>query len=352
MKILHVVPSLAPGGSARQVRLLGPQLARAGCRVEVCCLGADSPWAHDLRRAGIAVHVLNWTRAFDPGAVLRLRGLLRMTRPDLVHVWRGTALRAVALAERTLLPRVVVSGALPTRGAPAWWDRWLLRRVGCFAASGPGEHSRCERAGLPSARLAVVPLAVAWEGERVAPAVPTNVRSIACVGALRRENGFRDAIWAIDILAHVFPGIRLYLAGAGPQRLALQEFARGLRCEGRTHFLGTVDDIAGLLQSAEVCWVPSRADVGRQAALEAMAQGRPIVAADVPSLRELIRDGETGLLYPPGDLVALARGTRALLLDADLRDRLGAAARATARRHHAAAEVAHGWRDLYERVAA
>lgn len=352
MKVMHVVASLAPGGSARQVRLLSPQMFRDGVRVEVCCLGAAGAWADDVRRAGIAVHVLNWTRAFDPGALLRLRGLLRDVRPDLVHAWRGPALRAVALAARDLLPRVVVSGALPMRGAPAWWERWLLRRVGCLAAAGPGEHVRCEQAGLPAKRLAVIPPAVAWDGQGVAPLTPPNARPIACVGALRPQNGFRDAIWATDILSNVFPGVRLYLAGAGPQRPALEDFARGIRCDERTHFLGAIGDVTGLLHSAEVCWVPSRSDTGRQAALDAMALGKPVIAADVPCLRELIRDGETGLLFPPGDVVTLARHTRSLLLDTDLRARLGEAARATVRRHHAATEVARGWRSLYQRVAA
>jgi glycosyltransferase involved in cell wall biosynthesis len=82
-----------------------------------------------------------------------------------------------------------------------------------------------------------------------------------------------------------------------------------------------------LLSQAEVVWVPSHAPAGINAALEAMAVSRPVVASRLPELAEVVSDGETGLLFPSGDKAALARQTRVLLDDPDRRRRMGEAGR-------------------------
>src|SRR5262249_52305238 len=82
-----------------------------------------------------------------------------------------------------------------------------------------------------------------------------------------------------------------------------------------------------LMSKAEVAWVPGRVEGGVQTALEAMAAGRPVVASNWPRLAELVREGETGFLVPPGDKTALARQTQRLLTDAALRRTRGEAAR-------------------------
>jgi len=92
-------------------------------------------------------------------------------------------------------------------------------------------------------------------------------------------------------------------------------------------FLGPQEDMADLLARATLVWVPSLGDTGLHFTLEAMAAGKPVVATNVPSLREIIVDGQTGFLIAPGDKVALARRTRELLRDPELARRMGEAAR-------------------------
>ncbi len=83
-----------------------------------------------------------------------------------------------------------------------------------------------------------------------------------------------------------------------------------------------------------------------------MALGCAVVASDVPGLRALIRDGATGCLVPPGEPVALARQTRALLADPATCDRLGAAVRSEAAARYALPLVAARWHALYNDMAA
>jgi glycosyltransferase involved in cell wall biosynthesis len=100
-----------------------------------------------------------------------------------------------------------------------------------------------------------------------------------------------------------------------------------LRPASAAVLLGRVADVFGVLDRAEVVWVPGRSETGVQVALEGMAAGRPVVAARWPRLAEVVRDEETGLLATPGDLVSWARQTQRLLADPGLASRLAEAGR-------------------------
>jgi glycosyltransferase involved in cell wall biosynthesis len=353
MRVLHVINALDRGGSARQVRLLAPALAHAGCAVEVCCLGSGSRHVDELRGAGIPVHVLGWTRWLDATALWELRRLVRSGDFDVIHVWRLTALRSVAVAARASLPRVVVSAPVPRQGRLTIWDRWALRRVRCLALTGETERRQCAQNGLADLRWQTVCAAVPVDGHAssTAGAVPAYPRRIACMGRLEHGRGFREAVWAVDILHQVDPDLHLLIAGAGPRRPDLQEMIDRLGI-GNAHLLGSDAAADDVLAVADMCWVPSRIDCGRQAALEAMAMGRAVVASDVPCLRELIRDGDNGCLVPPGDPVALARRTLALLRDPALRARLGRAAQEEVLARCGLPRVVSRWQGLYNDQAA
>jgi len=257
------------------------------------------------------------------------------------------------MVARESLPRIVVSSPLPSRGRLNWWDRWVLRRVRCVALAGEAERQRCVQDGLADVRWQGVPAAVALDrcGASTAEWATQYPRRIACAGRLERGRGFREAIWAVDILGQIFPDLHLLIAGAGPRRPALQEMIDRLAIRN-AHLLGDQIVTDELLSAADVCWVPTRLDRGRQAVLEAMAMGRAVVASDVPCLRELIRDGETGYLVPPGDPVAIARRTRALLRDPELCARVGCAAQQEVRARFGLPRVATRWHGLYNDLAA
>lgn len=333
MKILHLIDSLDAGDNTRRLQLLGPALT-AGGTVEICCLGPDTRWSASLRQAGIVVHALGWTRRFDPGALWNLRRLLRHAAPDVIHVWNLSALRALALVAPGLLPRVVMSAALPALDRLAWWDRRLLERVLCRA---PVDV-------VSSPAIPIVDCAPKHDWHR-GP-------RIACAGRLEREDGIRQAIWAFDFLLLLYANAELDVVGAGSQGAALQALTDGLGSGSHVHFLGDASDLGGVLQDADIVWAPSLANRGRQVALEAMALGKAVVASDVPCLREVIGDGVTGFLVPPGDVIALARRTHALLRDRPLCERIGAAARRHVQREFSAAGAVERWREVYCRIAA
>src|ERR1700722_13603241 len=165
MKILHLIDALDFSGSARQLQFLGPALASGAVSVEICCLGPETPLTATLRQACVTVHALHWTRWIDPSVLWNLRELLRGTHPDVIHVWRMPALRTLAVVAKELLPRVVMSAPLPTKGRLAWWGRWLLQQVRCVALAGVSDQERCLHQGVTQPELRVVPPAVEKRGQ-------------------------------------------------------------------------------------------------------------------------------------------------------------------------------------------
>jgi glycosyltransferase involved in cell wall biosynthesis len=347
---LLVIPRLTYNGLARQLSLLAAHLPRDRFAVRVCALGTPAPWDDAVRSAGVPVDVLGWRRPLDVRPLLSLRRLLHEARPDVVHAWGPLALGAVAVAGAARSGRLVVSGLLPPGRAPGWPERRLLRRAAAVAF-GAADAGRYRDLGLPAERVYQVAPAVdlAWPAPATAEEVPLpgDGRLILGVGPLEPHKGFRDAVWAFDILRHLYDDLRMALAGDGSDRPRVEAFIRLTHTAGRVRCTGPVPDLAPLCRRAAVAWVPSRTGGGVGAALEAMAAGLPVVATRVPGLTEVVADGETGLLVPPGDKAALARQTRVLLDDPALARRLGDAGRRAAGRH-APARLAEGCARAYE----
>ena len=170
---------------------------------------------------------------------------------------------------------------------------------------------------------------------------------------LEAQASIREAIWTLDMIGFVFPDLQLIVAGAGPDERRLRRFAGHIPHRHNVHFLGTAGPVGSLL-SRWTCagcpvWYPSGggASVALGARLQAVPSSRPIrwLCANV------VRDGETGLLAPPGDKVALGRCTRSLLLDLGLRHRLAETAKRRVGRDFAVNAFVDGCLDLYRHVA-
>ena len=331
LKVLHLIPDLDYCGAGKQLVLLAKHLPRERFEIRVCALGPAGPLLDALRDAAVPVKVLNWTRLIDIRPYLTIRSLLKEFRPHLIHAWRQPAWRFACLAAPS---RPLLASALnlnnSDRPKVAGLDRWLARRSTRLFAASTSEADFCFAHGIPRRALLVANAAV----ESVAPnrqnrpsvrdslALPANARVILCVGPLEVKKGFIDAIWAFDILKYLYGDLHLVIVGDGPDRWRLEQFVRTDEARVDVHFVGKAKDIGPFFELAEVVWVPSRIERGVNVVLEAMAAGRPVVASRLPAIEAVVGDDETGLLFLPGDKVALARQTRQLLDDQDRRRRL------------------------------
>jgi glycosyltransferase involved in cell wall biosynthesis len=144
------------------------------------------------------------------------------------------------------------------------------------------------------------------------------------VGRLKRYKFVDHAIRLLARLRPAHPGTTLTIVGSGDGRAAFEALVRELGLGDAVRFTGFIstEEKVRLLQDAHVLVNPSMKEGWGLTNVEASACGTAVVAADVPGLRDSVLDGRTGLLYPHGDLDALAAATGRLLGDAAARQRM------------------------------
>jgi glycosyltransferase involved in cell wall biosynthesis len=357
-RVLFIVTDLEHSGTTRQLSLLAGGLPRDRYKARVVALGTDGPVANCLRSADIEVEALGWTRWLDAKPFWRLRQVVRQFSPDIIHAWRISSLRAVAAVRRGRLP-LLVSDARAARQPMTFTgclDHLLLCRAELVLAGNAAEAERYRRLGLTEKKIAIAAPGVGpvdpWPTDqlRCSLGLPQDTRLIVCVGPLEPDKGYRDALWAFDMVKFLYDNLHLVLIGEGSDRRRLEAFARNLRGAAAVHFAGRRADVPSLLTQADLVWVPSRQRGGVNCVLEAMAAGRPAVANLVPNLADIVIDGATGFLVAPGDHVSFARQTRKLLDDPIRRQAMGEAGKKRALSHFSARNLVDRVVSLYDQV--
>lgn len=219
--------------------------------------------------------------------------------------------------------------------------RWRALRAARDAALRSARHVFCPSAylreialgwGLDAAKVSVLP--------NPAPEIPNlpskeELRAelglegdvLAFAGRLGVQKSLGTALEAVAAT----PGVTLVVAGEGPERAALERRAAELGVDARVRFVGAVgrEQVLRLFRAADASVLPSAWENFPHTVVEALAVGCPMIATTVGGVPEVVRDGENGLLVPPGDSAALAAALARFFADADLRARLAAAAPAS-----------------------
>lgn len=364
-KILLILPDLEYSGAAKEVAIIASVLPHVGFAPHICILGSAGPAIDWLEGSGAPLTVLRGRRSLDLGMYAKLRRLVRDIQPDVIHTGGSAAFRAIALVAGRGPHRVVARSPLTARAnrrSLGRWERWLLGRADRVLARGPLEAERWRAFGLPAQIITILPPPAETVGTRSRPpASPLHAlcdpeqdggkRLIVCAGRLEVHRGYRDALWALSLLPFLYEDLRLAIAGSGPDRPGLEYFSGVTDTRRIACFVGPRSDLSEWLARAELVWVPSRAEGGVHVALEAMALGRPVVAARLPGLADVITDGESGYLVPPGDVLALARQTHLLLSNPDLRRRMGEAGRRRAAARFTRSAFVNRVAELYQTLA-
>lgn len=156
----------------------------------------------------------------------------------------------------------------------------------------------------------------------------------------------------VEVFARVARAVpsRLMLIGDGPDRSIAEHMARQHGIQDRIHFLGKQDNVNELLPLADLMLMPSEMESFGLAALEAMACGVPSIATNVGGVPELVEDGRNGLLFPVGEVEAMAEAAIALLEDDGRLRRMSEAGRRTAQDHFCSSRVIPLYEGYYDRV--
>jgi glycosyltransferase involved in cell wall biosynthesis len=214
---------------------------------------------------------------------------------------------------------------------------WRWRWIGLAARRAPSVltpsrwlgDALVERYGIPPERVHAVPYGVGehWLAPPAAPPAGDGALGVASVNM----KGVDVALRALAALGDAHPW-RLDLYGESRDADAQRRLAAELGIEGRVHFHGFVPntELPARLARAALLLHPTPAESFGQVLAEAAAVGLPTVATRVNAVPEVVDDGRTGILCPPGDVAAFTAALDRLLGDADLRARMGAAGRARA----------------------
>ncbi|WP_376098920.1 glycosyltransferase family 4 protein [Roseomonas sp. CCTCC AB2023176] len=321
---------------------------------EVIGACAEGPLLDIPRSEGFRVVAMPFVRGLSPAANWRalreLQALIRAEKPDLVHGHMPiSGLLARIAARREGVPRVAYTchGFLFNQPGPMW-RRGLslaLERLGgrltdVFITVSEEEARDARRLGIhreavavlngrdpdrfrpdPEARAAIRAELGAAEGDCV----------VTAVSRLVRHKGHPELLRAMESV----PGAILWVVG---ERLASDHgedlepaFARAAEVLGpRLKRLGYRHDVGRILAASDIFCLPSHFEGLPMSVIEAMLTGLPVVATDISGPREMVADGETGLIVPPMTVEPLARALNRLAEDPALRVRMGAAGRARA----------------------
>ena len=336
-----LVTDLERGGTPLRLARLARGLHAAGVDVHAGCLAPPGPVSAELAAAGVPTFACDATCARDCAAIKRLAGHVRSIQPDLIHAFLTHANVAARLVGA--YRRVPVLTSTATIEVERRWHRWVERLTGrldrghIVNSAALAEHVVREF-WLPRRRVHVVPPSIeAPRGRtdriaaRAALGIPQHEFVILWVGRFDPVKRLDLVFKCAEILSTI--PARFLLVGDGPSRPQVEQTLR-LSSAGRSvHLLGWRDDVGLMASAADVFLLPSRTEGMPNAVLEAMMCGLPVVASDIPTLRELSGDGTRMLLVQYPDARAFSEALTTLYKDAEQRQTLGRRAAAWATEH-------------------
>jgi len=348
--VLHVCDKFGVRGSSihgvsRLFSWWFPRFDRTRFDVGLCGLKREEPASQWLAAQGIPVHHLGRGR-FDPRILSDLVTLVRARATRVLHVHGYAAADFGRVAARIAGCKLVLHEHFADPAMPAYQalaDRVLSRSTdAAIAVSGstreflvnerhvPRERVRLIWNGAPLDEFAPVPRERALAA-RAALGLPPDAVVFGTIGRLSAQKGHVFLLQAAQQVLARHATARLLIVGDGDLMAPLREQAQALAIAERTVFAGHRSDVPELLGALDVFCISSLYEGTPLALFEAMAAGKAIVSTAVDGCREVLREGETGLLVPPQDAAALALALERVVGDASLRARLAAGAREASR---------------------
>jgi glycosyltransferase involved in cell wall biosynthesis len=369
VRIAFFAPLLGTGGTQRHLQQVLALLDPARFRAHVYTLRPGGEVEDELRASGAAVTSLAiGSHLAAPRSVRAIVGTaraLRREQVDIIHgyQWRPALVGAVVGRLAGVPLRLASKRSLTgddSRAQRAW--RRIARQVDTVIVNADALRSEGETHGM-RCRWALLQNGVDTEHFRVsAPGAPARAAAgldpkrpvIGTVGRLEDRKGHEQLLLALKTLSARANGRRPQglIVGDGPLREPLRERARELGIADDVRFTGTVSDVRPLLAAMDVFVLPSWAEGMSNALMEAMAAARPVVATAVGGNTEVVADGRTGVLVPPGNPDAIVEAVSELLRESEQAAGMGAAARSfVTDRFGARARVAELERLYEERLA-
>lgn len=308
MKVLHLIPSFTGGGAERQLSLLAPELCKLGVDTHIAYIhsGVNLP---PLLDSPVELHRIPCRGNHDPVILLRLIGLMRSIRPDLVQTWLPQMDIFGGVAARLSGIPFILSERSSALAYPGGWKIWLRRQTGRGAravvanSEGGVEYWRGCAAGLRLVRNGM-PL------ELIASATPQYLsvfgfpeasRVILFAGRLTPEKNIVALLGALDVVLESCEDCVALLFGEGDMEEEIRAHIAGMKSCGRVRLSGFATDLWRWMRRASAFVSVSRFEGNPNAVLEAMATGCPLVISDIPQHREILDESAARFCDPASE---------------------------------------------------
>jgi glycosyltransferase involved in cell wall biosynthesis len=338
MRIAQLMAGAAQGGAELFFERLCAGLAAAGDEV-LPVIRDDAGRVARLQEAGLFPAKFRFGGKLDALTRPRIRRALTRFAPRVAVAWMGRAARHAPSGPWVLVGRL-----------GGYYDLRQFARCDHLVGNSHAVIDWIRAQGIfPADRVHYLPnFAPDLSGAPPAPLpmIPEGAPRVLALGRLHRNKGFDVLIGAVSRL----PGLHAVLAGEGPERVALERFARHAGVADRVHFLGWRNDTAALLSACDALVCPSRSEPLGNVVLEAFSARRAVVASMAEGPRELIEAGRTGVLVAQESAIALAAGIEGVLRNPSQTECMVAAARLRYEQVFSEDAVVKKWRGFLHHV--
>jgi glycosyltransferase involved in cell wall biosynthesis len=333
--VLHLQKVAGISGSEAHLLSLLPRLKERGWDIRFLMLHEDEPGAWDFAREltarGIPLDSIPLAADVDPIAFVRIAAYLARRRPTILHTHLVHADVYGQLTGTIAGVPIRVStkhGFNEFRENPgfALGDRAIASLAHAHIAISRGLARYLEEVeGFDGESFEIVHYGIEPDG--TPPVYAGAEPRLLCVGRLIPIKGHIVLLRAFAEARRALPELQLHVAGRGPLEPALRALAKELGVADGVRFLGHVAPVQRAIEDAAIVVVPSMGEGFGMVALEAMERARPVIAAEIGGLGELVEDGVTGRLVRAGDPQPLAHAIVGLGRDLDAAARMGEAGR-------------------------
>ncbi len=365
LRVMHVVHMVALAGMEYGVIKLVNGLDRERFAPSIACFFGRQSSSTGLLDDRIPVHDLRKKQGRDFSVIFRLARLCRREGVDLVHSHNWQTFFYTVLAARLARVPVIIHGEHGREAKDPPLRQLLLKRYlarSCARITAVSSDLALEivdqwrvlpekvlqvRNGVDLDRFATPRDPAATRREL---GIPPDAAVVMTVGGLRPVKDHPTLIRAFAKASASFPEARLVIVGGDwpvPARPHLEDLARSLGIADRVVFAGVRQDVPDLLAAGDVYVNSSVFEGMSNTILEAMASSRPVIATAVGGNPELVHDGETGFLVPPGDVPAMAERLTRLFAEPGLCAALGQGGRRVVERLHPLSGMVQRYADLY-----
>ncbi|MBF0217288.1 MAG: glycosyltransferase [Candidatus Omnitrophica bacterium] len=325
IKVAHVINSLSVGGMEKVVSDIIKRYDKRRIFSTVYCAESEGEYAEGLKEQGIEVRLVNNNR-YPLEFAFRLVGIFQREKIDVVHsysgIYRDATLAGVLAGVKVLMHTDQGKFYPDTRWTRLNHRFFSLFRDKIIAVSDELKEFLSKEVGIDPEKIT-----------RIYNAVDVGDYPVG-IDAVKKKNeiGIKPEIMVIGMIARLVPvkdhltlfkafkevkktfhNVKLLVAGDGPLRGALEKAAIQMCGAGEIIFLGNRSDVSELLRIMDIVCLSSLSEGLSLVLAEAMASGVPIVATNVGGNAELVVDGSTGFLVPPGEVESMAEAILELL---------------------------------------